>query len=187
MHQRTSGVLLTSVPYLGKARILKVFTPEHGLIGCIAKRSIDPAFTTPFCIGEWVYAQGRKELHYLVDATIIEPLTTLKTRYDLVETAGLIAYDLLQTQLPAKRAEELFRLACVYLLHLHKAKHPKVLWLSFRLKLLTLEGVFDPALETDEALKKLAQCKRASELFGWHYDNSTDSKVHLLFNKFLYI
>ena len=54
------GVLLQTIPYSGRQRILKIFTPDSGLISLIAK-SKAPVWTTPFCIAEWVYIKGQKE------------------------------------------------------------------------------------------------------------------------------
>ncbi len=135
---KTVGLLLQSISYLGQKRILKILTPEHGLISLFAK-SGDLA---PFCLAEWIYLPSHRELHTLEDAALLDPLLELRESYSLLTSAGSIAQDLLRTQFPNKKAP--FALACAYFKKL--SLNPPVLAASFRLKLLLHEGLlsFDP-------------------------------------------
>lgn len=134
----TPGLLLQSIPYLGKKKILKVFSPEQGLISFFSTSNT----LSPFCVAEWVYLKTEKEMKPLQDVTLTDPLLHLRENYTLITAAGLIAQDLLRTQLPNKKASELFDLTLFYLKNLYKA--PDLMTASFHLKLLVHEGLFSP-------------------------------------------
>lgn len=135
MSTTTVGLLLQSISYLGQKKILKVFTPELGLLSFFAQKTkLDP-----FCLAEWVYRKTEKEIYPLQDATLLDPLLDLRSNYNALISAGAIAQDLLRTQLPGKRAPELFDLALLYLRKLPSA--PELLAASFKLKLLLHEGL----------------------------------------------
>lgn len=138
MEEKTEGLLLQSIPYLGHKKILKVLAPELGLISLISKSAkMQPA---PFCIGEWVYRKTEKEIHSLTDFSLLDPLLELRTDYNTLSAAGLLAQDLLRSQFPDKKAP--FVLACAYLKKL--PLNPPTLLASFRLKLLLHEGLLSP-------------------------------------------
>jgi hypothetical protein len=131
----TPGLLLEAVPYLGQKKILKIFTPELGLLSLFAQKTkLDP-----FCYCEWVYRKTEKEMHPLEDATLLDPLLQLRQDYRNLMAAGVIAKELLKTQMPGKRSPELFALALLYLRKLPSA--PELYASSFRLKLLFHEGL----------------------------------------------
>lgn len=141
--EKTAGVLLQTIPYLGRQRILKVFAQEGGLLTFMAK-SAKPAwtaFTTPFCIAEWVYRKGQKEIHTLKDGSLLDGLLELKQDYNVLNAAGRMAQDLLSCQLPAKSAGDLYPLFCAYLKKLPQFKKPEILAASFKMKLLLHEGL----------------------------------------------
>ncbi len=131
----TPGLLLQSIPYLGQKKILKVFSPDQGLISLFAQNTKH----APFLLAEWVYRKTEKEIHTLQDSTLLDPLLHLRENYNTLIAAGAIAQDLLRTQMPGKRAPELFDLALFYLKKLSAT--PELLVASFRLKLLLHEGL----------------------------------------------
>lgn len=133
--EKTQGILLQLTPYLGRKKILKVFTRDSGLISLFAKST----HLSPFCIAEWVYHKGVKEIYSLKDTTLLDPLLPLRDSYATLSAAGSMAQDLLRTQFPDKKTPELFDLACLYLKHL--PSNPTIFAASFRLKLLFYEGL----------------------------------------------
>lgn len=137
----TVGLLLQSIPYLGKSQILKVFTPDQGLIALFSRKTT----LTPFLLAEWVFRKSSKEMHSLQECTLIDPLFSLKSSYSTLSCAGCIAQDLLRTQLPQKKAPELFDLTLFYLQKLTLA--PELLAASFRLKLLWHEGLLSEEID----------------------------------------
>ncbi len=139
--EKTSGVLLQAIPYLGRKRILKIFTPDGGLITLMAKASLSSACAAPFCIAEWVYRKGQREIHTLQDASLIDGLLDLKKDFATLSAAGSMAQDLLRSQLPGKKGNALYTLLCACLAKLPTFANPQILAASFRLKLLLHEGL----------------------------------------------
>ena len=111
MSIKTAGLLLQKTPYLGHQTILKVFAPEHGMLTFFAQK----ISFTPFALIECVYRPQEKEMQKLMDCSLIDPLWNLRQSYDSVLAAGSIAHDLLRTQMPNKKANELFDLTVFYL------------------------------------------------------------------------
>lgn len=150
---KSEGLLLQTIPYLGTGRILKIFTRESGLISLFTKKKNLGSLGSPFCIGEWIYKKGSTDLHPLKDASLIHPLLELRTSFHLLSTAGSIAQDILKSQLPITSPHHLYELLISYFKKLPQFKHPEILLISFRLKLLIHEGL----------LSLNAQCTRCPE------------------------
>lgn len=130
------GLLLQSTPYLGQKKILKVFTKDQGLLTFFSAKTK----LAPFCLAEWIFRDTDKELLLLKEANLLDPLLDLKDQYETLIAAGRIAKDLLSTQMPHKKSEDLFKLAYLYLKKL--PTNPEALLTSFKLKLLSFEGLF---------------------------------------------
>ncbi len=162
MEEKSAGVLLQAIPCLGRQKILKVFMPENGLVSLMAKAAVS-ALTSPFCIGEWVYKKGQKEIHTLKDGSLLDSLLELRQNFDCLAAAGSMAQDLLLTQLPAKSAPQLYDLFCAYLKKIPFFLKPAILAASFRLKLLQQEGLL--SLQTH-------CCLCASSAFHLHQGES---------------
>jgi len=148
MLERSPGLLLQSIPYLGSHRILKVLTPEHGLISLLAKFAASrkrswSALTTPFLLAEWVYVRGRTDLFLLKDGSLVEPFLALKDNYGRLAAAGQMAQDLLKTQMPEKRAEGPFAGAVESFRELAAGKNPAEVLMHFRKMLLDWEGLWN--------------------------------------------
>lgn len=176
--EKTQGLLLQSIPYLGKKKILKVLTPQ-GLLTLMAKSTS----LTPFCIAEWVYRKTQKEIFSLVDSTLLDPLLHLRESYSLLSTAGSMAQALLRTQLPNKPAP--FALACAYLKKL--PLNPPILSASFTLKLLLHEGLLSS--EADPFFTPVEWEQAASLAFATQFSALTPltaapfDKIRLLFEE----
>ena len=140
MEETTQGICLQAIPYLNNGRILKVFTPEEGLLTVMAKKK-SLVSLAPFCIGEWVIKKGRGEIGTLVDGSTTDSLLELRTSYLALTAAGSIARDLLSTQMPGKNSPALYQLACSYLKRSAQFPNPTILSSSFRMKLLLHEGL----------------------------------------------
>lgn len=166
MEEKTEGVLLCSIAYLGNQRILKILTPETGLITLLAKKK-DPswtALTTPFCTAEWIYKKGREEIHLLKDGSLLDPFPLLRQNYETLLAAGSMAQDLLRSQFPSKRSADLYNLLLAYWKKLPSFPRPETLAASFKLKLLLGEGVL--ALQRECSLcKAKASCLSQGESY----------------------
>lgn len=94
--EKTEGILLQTIPYLGRKNIFKVFTAERGLLSLIAKKTE----LQPFCVAEWVYLVNPRGLFSLTDVTIIDPLLSLRQSFSTITAAGRIGREILQSQMP---------------------------------------------------------------------------------------
>lgn len=141
MEETSRGILLSATPYLGQKKILKVFTAEFGLMTLMAKSSKQTQLTAPFCIGEWVYRKSQREIYPLVDGSLLDPLDTIRSSYDILTGAGAMANDLLRSQLPLKPSLKLYDLLSLYLRKIAESSHPHSIAASFRIKLLLHDGL----------------------------------------------
>ena len=180
--EKTAGLLLQSIPYLGQKRILKILTPETGLLTFMAKRNTAAALTTPFALAEWVYEKQEREIHPLQDGTILDDLASLKQEYACLTAAGRLAQDLLRTQLPGKAAHEVFALALACFRKLPLFRQPDVLVAAFRLKLLALEGLVS---DLPPALGALLHAKSFLGLASFPKEERVCREVDRLFEELL--
>jgi DNA repair protein RecO len=189
MEERSPGLLLQATAYLGKQKILKVLTPGVGLISLLAKTVKDSSLTSPFCLAEWVYKKGQKDLHLLIDASLISGLPDLRKSYQTLCAAGQIAQDLLRTSMPGVYSPELFTLASSIFQKMASFDHPEVLILLFRLKWLLQEGLFSfrstcslcsaPARHVHEGE---SYCPSHAFLGGWTFSLEEWSYLEELFS-----
>lgn len=138
--KKTEGLLLQAISYLGKSQILKILSPEAGLVTLLSKKRTAP----PFCIGEWVYREGRSDLCFFQDFSLLDPLAALRDASQPLFAAGTIAKALLFTQWPGKEAAAVYALSCSALKALSHVPAPEAIASGFLLKLLALEGLLDP-------------------------------------------
>lgn len=166
--EKTEGLLLQSIPYLGTQKILKVFTKEQGLLSFIVKKGI----FQPFCIGEWVYIEKTQGLYPLKDASVFEHFLELRASFATLSAAGKIGRALLQSQLPGKGGN-LYALAIAYLKKLAQFAHPETLVCSFLLKLLLHDGLLSLKNECSECGEKTSSLTQGESFCITH--SSTES------------
>lgn len=162
--KQTEGIVLRSLEYKERQRIITLFTKKSGLTTLIIK-GLSPkkphlmALSTPFCIAEFHYLTGRSEIHHFQDATLLNNLSSLRTSFAHLRAAGEMASSILSSQLPEKKTPSLYRLLKAYFLHLHAFPEPFLLSTSFQLKLLLHEGLLSltrpPSLFTTQEWKTL--------------------------------
>lgn len=141
--EKKEAICLTTIPYLEKAQILKVFTKESGLISLIVKKKSLLSFS-PFCLAEWVVKKGKGDLYLAIDATSLDSYLELRKSYATLQAAGKIAQSLLRSQMPQKPSPLLYKLLFSYFQKLKTSSNGKALAASFMLKLLIHEGLFSP-------------------------------------------
>ncbi|MDP1608626.1 MAG: recombination protein O N-terminal domain-containing protein [Chlamydiales bacterium] len=140
MEERSPGLLLQVIPYLGKQKILKVFTPEAGLVSLIEKKHSSGPLT-PFCLAEWVYRKGNRDICLLLEVSVRNHFLELRSSYRALCAAGQISQDLLKVHMPGGSSFELFALASSFFQQMSFFEHPEVLVMLFRLKWLQQEGL----------------------------------------------
>lgn len=140
--QKTRGILLSAIQHLGKKKILKVLTPEAGLVSLFVNVNALSSLCIPFLLGEWVYhVKTTSDLHLLKDASIVNDLAHLRDDYERLMSAGKIAQMVLSSQQAGKPSPKLYELTLFYLQKLNSFPNPRILTASFCVKLLLHEGL----------------------------------------------
>jgi DNA repair protein RecO len=140
--ERTEGVVLKAVLHKDQERIITIFTHDHGLMSLIVKRIQGRMMlTTPLCRAEFIYTKGRSDLYRLQDGSVIDSFLELRNHLHHLQAAGELAQAILHSQLPGKSSPKLYALLCAYLKNISLFPDPLPLTLSFRLKLLSHDGL----------------------------------------------
>lgn len=170
--ERSEGIVLRSIDYQDKQKIITLFTPESGLLSLFVKR-ISPknlallSLATPFSQAEFIYAAGRSDLYRFRDGTLIEGHLDLRGSLSYLQTAGELVQSVLQSQMPGKPAPALYALLSSYLKHIPHFEDPSPLIASFYLKILQHEGLLcleTETLQEKEMLKELLFARSFSQL-----------------------
>ena len=141
----TEGIVLRSLEYKERQRILTVFTEQFGLISVIVKGLSKKshhllALTTPFSQSAFVLRRQRSELFNFLDGTLLDEHLSLRGTFAHLQAAGRLGQAILRSQLPEKAAPDLYALFVSYLKQIPHLTDPTSLLLSFQLKLWKHEG-----------------------------------------------
>ena len=105
MEEKVEAIVLKSIPFQEKNRILTIFSKEEGLLSLIVKKISSPhllALTTPFCVGEFLYKKGRGDLFSFRDGTIYDSLSFLRNNFESLQAASSMARAILKFPFPPK-------------------------------------------------------------------------------------
>ncbi len=140
---QNEGIILKTYPYKEQGRIAHLFTPNLGIVHLFIKR-ISPKnsqlmnLMAPLCLGKYIYRLGKSDLYLFIDGFIINLHLFLRQDFVLLNYGSQMIQAIHLSQFPGKPAPKLYLLLLTYLKKLPLA--PKILWTSFRLKLLMHEG-----------------------------------------------
>ena len=193
---KTEGIILKTVPYKDHHKIIKILTPDSGIISLMAKGVTKPkllSLLSPLTQLELVYRKKGSDLCFFKEGFVIEHHHFLRQRWDLLEAAGKMAGAILTPQFPEKAAPDLYKLLTASLKQLPHFQEPTTLTTLYYLKLLTHEGVIAWDLQTHfplscspalwQELKQLAHAKS----FRAHHDRKGLGVVSLELEKTLKI
>jgi DNA repair protein RecO (recombination protein O) len=163
MLERTEGIVLRSLDYKERQRIVTVVTERAGVISLIAKGlgGVNRRFLlllTPLSRSEFVYERGRSDLFRFHDGTLLDAHLPLRASFAHLQTAGALAQALLRAQMPGRVDPPLYHLFAAFLKRIPVHEEPTTLVAGFRLKLLQHEGL----LARGTALYELAAARRFS-------------------------
>jgi DNA repair protein RecO (recombination protein O) len=144
----TEGIVLRSLEYKERQRILTVFTEQFGLISLIVKGLSKRkhhllAIATPFSQSAFVLRRQRSELFNFLDGTLLDEHLSLRGSFAHLQAAGHLGQAILRSQLPEKAAPALYALFASYLKQIPHLTDPTPLILSFQLKLWKHEGLLE--------------------------------------------
>lgn len=150
LEEKHEGVVLKSIDFRDRQKIITLFTPTRGLIslivkGITAKKNHLLTLTSPFTVAEYHINIRRSELFTLVDGTPLQTNYALRANLGHLQSASLLVKALLTSQLPEKAAPDLYLLTITYLKALPQFTNSTPLTASYHLKLLKHDGHLDPA------------------------------------------
>lgn len=143
--EKDEGLVLRSIDYKDRQKIITLFTPSRGLISLIVKninrtKSHLLTLTSPFTHGEYHFRVSRSDLYTFQDGTPLNTHNNIRLNLAHISAATDLAKALLSSQLQGKPAPDLYTLTLTYLRHLPTFQDPLPLTTSYLLKLLKHEG-----------------------------------------------
>lgn len=143
--EHQEGIVLRSLDFKDREKIITVFTANRGLISLIVKgitkkRSHLLTLTSPFTQADYHYLIGRSSLYSFKEATPLNTHHYLREKLSHIQAATTFASALLSSQMPGKPAPHLYALTLSYLKQLPQFDTPSSLTASFLLKLLKHDG-----------------------------------------------
>lgn len=147
-HEKTEGIVLRSLDYKDRQKIITLFSKEAGMISLILKGLTGRntrllALSSPFCQAEFIYRKGKSNLYTFIDGSTINENLHLRSQLSFLQTAGTLSKGILTSQLPGKPTPALYQLFSTYFKHISTFQDPTPLISSFYLKLLKHEGLLE--------------------------------------------
>ena len=164
----TEAIVLKSVDFRDHQKVVTLFTPEHGIISMFAsnlssKNLHKMTLCSPLTRASYILHKGNKDLYKMKDGTLIDGHFELRNSIEKL-TAGLEMIKLIDSsQFPHKGVPALYQLLRSYLKELKSTKNCTALLISYCLKLLIHEGVYQEDL-IEEPLSELAFIKQFDQL-----------------------
>lgn len=155
MDQNTStAIVLKSIPFKDFDRIVHLFTEKEGLVSAYLKGASKPShqlhgLITPFSYISVTYTKGRGEMVRVMDGESLKIETSLRSSLSALKASVKCTETILKTQLPHRTNEKAFRILKSFLSRLGKSPSPEVCAMSFQLKIMHLEGLFNFANACD--------------------------------------
>jgi DNA repair protein RecO (recombination protein O) len=148
--EKTEGIVLHSLDFRDRQRIIKIFTPHFGLITLIVKGISKKNYhlvslTTPLTRGEFLFTKGRGEIYLFMEGTCLDMHLPLRADLNSLNVAGKLVQIILSSQLPGKSTPQLYLLLAIYLARLAQFPEKEALLYSFYLKTLRHEGLSPPS------------------------------------------
>lgn len=145
-YEKTEGIVLRSLPYQDKNRIVTVFTNCYGILqfiikGISAKRTDKLALSSPLCQGEYLFYRGKSSLMHFVDGSVLSEHLQLRTKMQHIQAAANLVQIILTSQLPDKPAPKVYQFFYKCLRAIPYFEDTAVLTNSFCIKLLKQEGL----------------------------------------------
>lgn len=145
-YEKTEGIVLRSLPYQDKNRIVTVFTNGYGILqfiikGISTKRTDKLALSSPLCQGEYVFYRGKSNLMHFIDGSVLSEHLQLRTKMQHIQVAANLVQIILTSQLPHKPAPKIYQFFYKCLRAIPHFEDTAILINSFRIKLLKQEGL----------------------------------------------
>ena len=162
------AIVLRSTQYKDSERIVTLLTKESGILSVLAKRVSQKdlkvhSLTTPLHRGDYILTKGSSDLYKFKDGHILDTFVELRRSFLHLKTALELLDFVQKSQMPGEAAPLLYLLVSGYLNALKTTQNPSALKVSFILKLLKHEGIYQTG-ELPSHIDALAHISHYSEL-----------------------
>lgn len=145
-YNTSDAITLHSYILKDTKKIIKTFSKEEGILSFVTKNISSKtssllSLSSPFTLSELTYQKKKMHLHTLSDFYIKNLHLPIRQSLELIECGTMIIQSILSTQPIEKPNRIIFSLLESYINKLSTSKNPYALSLSFRLKILSLEGM----------------------------------------------
>ena len=184
--QTINAITITSSPFGESDCIATLYSREHGLLKCIAKRARNPKnpyrnLTTPLGHGEFTLSKGKNTLFRFHEGTITHHYFALRTNREALDSACGMLDAIRTTQLELHPSPPLYDLLYCYLQLVNTIQNPKSVLSSFLLKLLLHEGLISITADTITPQLTQLSAEEVEAIFFLAYNrNSTQLTAHAL-------
>jgi DNA repair protein RecO (recombination protein O) len=140
---QSEGIVLQSIPFKERDRIITLFTKEGGMVKLFMKGkfAFQNGLSERFTIGDYLYSQGKGEMFRFCDGSVVEQNLDLRTSWEALEMGEKMCATILKSQWPEKEAPELYGFLISFLKKIPQAVSLETLWSAFLVKLMKHEGV----------------------------------------------
>ena len=144
----SEAIVLRSLPFKERERLLTLFSQKQGLLSLIIKKISSSSLnlftlSSPFCCAEYHFSKRNSDIFSFIDATVCDEHLFLREKYSHLETASAFAEAILSSQLPHKSTPALYALLKQFLRQIPHFEDPRPLIASFYLKVLKHEGIIN--------------------------------------------
>lgn len=145
----TKAIVLRSLPFKDRQRILTLFSEQFGILSMILKGISSKkhqllCFGELFCEAEFTFIKKRSDLVIFSEAHLLNQHLELRTNLTFLQAASSLLQVIIRSQLPGKPDPDLYALLSTFLKQIPHFPTPNALLTCFYLKFLKHEGVFDP-------------------------------------------
>ena len=144
---QTQAIVLSSIPYKERDKILSLFSPSLGLFSLYmgnTRKSVleNGALASPLSVGYFHIRPSRSDLYRFIEGKVLNPHLPLREDYTLLSTALDCLNSLKNSQWKAEPAPSLYELFLKILQWLQNTPSPEKVLPFFQLKILKHEGLF---------------------------------------------
>jgi DNA repair protein RecO len=193
----TKAIVLKSTPFDESSKIVHLFTQDLGIISAVVKKISEKRLdliqaTTPLFEGKFHLKKTQSDLHKVIDISAISYHHLIKEDFYLLKSSFDILQLILKTQIKNRPLPLLYQLTSVYLNEFEKTEAKQHLLLSFYLKFLRHEGLFDlehfcEGLTFDPTvIKILCYSTKFEEMYQIFLDEKTTEEIFSRFSSIIH-
>jgi DNA repair protein RecO len=190
--QCAEGIILHMIPYRNYDQIVTVFTKDRGILKLFCKKGKTQSHRyTPLTKVEFVYIEKQSELCQCEEISPVQSYLYLRNHLIHLEAGCRLIHAIHQSQWVGREAPLLYDLLTYYLDKIPELNDPFILVASFRLKILSHDGLlnlnpsgqYPPEFDEEEIiqLQILAYGQSYKELAQQVLSEETKAKIEAFF------